>query len=402
METIIQQQVTEMVEGIVEIALECKLNLESTTSKILELLKGQAARIVRQLIEMANEAMLEDKAGRRREGLAVERLADKRAVMTQIGEIQYQRTYYVNQGTGTYGYPIDQIIGVKPYERVEVGLSKAMVSKSREESYERVVNDCCEGNLSRQTVLNKIRLAEAVIERPAERTRVPELHIDADEDHVAMQGKRNRSRTNVPLVSVYEGIDQDGKRHRYRNVFHISAYGKEPDALWEEVLTQVEERYDLCGTKIYLHGDGAGWIASGMEWLPNATFVLDKYHKNKYIRQMLAGYNSEKAAWLRKDLCQALDGMDEDYFDNLVQMMLTEMPHRKEEITQSSSYLRSHMAAIAICAKDPAAGRGVVLLILCKPRRGGSGGPGQSLSLPPWIQPNTAGTGGQGGKRSGP
>jgi hypothetical protein len=322
-ETIILRLVREMVGEIFGIALECRLNLESMTPRILELLKGHAAEIVQQLIKMTDKALLEDKAGRRREGLVVERRADKRSVMTQIGEIRFERTYYLNQGTGTYGYPIDQLTGIKPYEHIDTDLSKALVRKSREESYNRAVMDCCEGKLSRQTVLNKIREAEAVIEKPLQRKSVPELHFDADEDHVALQGKptlqgkRSRSRTSVPLVSVYEGIEEDGKRHRCRNVFHISAYGESPEALWEDVLTQTEQRYDLSDTRIYLHGDGAGWIAKGMEWLPKARFVLDKYHKNKYIRQMLAGYDVTRVRQLHANLNQALYDMDEGYYDNI-------------------------------------------------------------------------------------
>lgn len=358
MDKIIPQLVMEMTEEIIKVTLECKLNLERATPRILELIKRRATEIMQYLIEMTDKSLLEDKAGRRKEGWVVERHGDERAVMTQIGEIRYERTYYQNTGTGTYGYPIDQITGIMPYQHVDVGLSKVLVSKSREESYHRVVNECCKGKLSRQTVLNKIRRAGAMIDKPLDRISVPELHIDADEDHVALQGGLSRSRTNVPLISVYEGIEEDGKRKRCRNVFHISAYGKEPDILWEDVLTRIEHRYDLGRTRIYLHGDGAGWIAKGMEWLPNATFVLDKYHKNKYIRQMLAGYGTGKAARLREDLDQALCDMDEDYYNNIVEMLLAEMPQRADKITEAANYLRNHMPAIAIHASDPGAGNG--------------------------------------------
>ncbi|MHC1785943.1 MAG: ISLre2 family transposase [Christensenellales bacterium] len=358
MEDIILQLVVELVGEITSTALECRLNLEKMTPKLLDLLKRRAAEIVQQLINMADSALLADKAGRRKEGWVVERRADKRCVMTQIGEIRYERSYYLNKGTGTYGYPIDQFTGTAPYERVDLSLSKALVSKSRGASYGKAVKDCCEGNLSRQTVLNKIREAEAVIEKPLERRSVAELHIDADEDHVALQDKRQRSRTNVPLISVYEGIEEDGKRHRCKNVFHISAYGKSPDTLWEDVLTQTEQRYDMSDTKVYLHGDGAEWIAKGMAWLPNARFVLDKYHKNKYLRQMLAGYDVKKAHQLYADLNQALYDMDEDYYDNIVGKILAEMPQRAEKIMQAANYLRDHMPDIAIHAKDPSAGNG--------------------------------------------
>lgn len=358
METIIQQTGIKMAGEIVETALRCHLNLEKAIPRIMESLYGHTVGILQQLIEATDKSMLADKAGRRKEGWVVERHGDRRAVMTKIGELQYERAYYENKRTGTYGYPIDQIIGVASYQRVGTGLSKELVSESRQQSYHRTAESCCSGRLSRQTVLNKIRRAEAVIEKPPGTVSVPELHIDADEDHVAMQDSRYRSRTTVPLVSVYEGIEGEGTRNHCRGIFHISAYGKSPDTLWEEVVTRIEQRYDLANTRIYLHGDGAGWIARGMEWLPNASFVLDKYHKNKYVHQLLAGYDAGRMRQLRRDLDQALYDMDEEYFENIVQMLLYEMPQRAEEITEAANYLRSHMPAIAIQRTDPSAGNG--------------------------------------------
>ena len=74
-----------------------------------------------------------------------------------------------------------------------------------------------------------------------------------------------------------------GKRIYCREVFHVSEYGKTPDDLWEQVSSEIAKRYDLDGNNVYLHGDGASWIRGGLEWIPEAVFVLDKYHKNKAI-----------------------------------------------------------------------------------------------------------------------
>ena len=249
METIIQQMIGEMVGEIIKTAVECELNLEKTVPRVQKVIYQRTREILHKLIEATDKSLLEDKTGRQKEGWVVERRGDKRSIMTQIGEVQYQRTYYYNERAGTYGYPIDQITGVIPYQRVDVGLGKELVIHSRQQSYERSIRECCEGKLSRQTVLNKIRRAEAVIRKPCETKSVPELHIDADEDHVALQRNRHRQRTTVPLISVYEGIEENGKRRKCKNVFHISAYGKETNDLWEEVLTRIEQRYDLTRTK---------------------------------------------------------------------------------------------------------------------------------------------------------
>ena len=249
-------------------------------------------------------------------------------------------------------------LGVLPYQRVEEELSKELVSESRHQSYQRTVDTCCGGMLSRQTVLEKIRKAEPVIETLNDRKSVPFLHIDADEDHVSLQGSPRKGRVNVPLVSVYEGIESDGKRNRCKEVFHISAYGKKPEALWEDVLSRMEERYDLSHTQIYLHGDGASWIAEGLEWLPNAVFVLDTYHKNKYITEMLADCNPSDKRMLREAIQQALNDGDEDYFGNAVRYLLDHVPQRREKVLKAARYLENHREAIAIRHNDPQARNG--------------------------------------------
>ncbi len=358
METIIQQIIKKLVEEIFGAATECELNLEKMTPRIQESLRVSTAEILRTLIELTDKYMLEDKAGRRKEGWVEERLGDIRTIMTGIGELQYRRAYYCNKKTGKYCYPTDLITGVMPYQHVDTCLSKELVSTSRQQSYYNTAKSCCAGEVSSQTVMNKIRKAEAVIDIPSEKKSVPELHIDADEDHVALQRSPSHSGTIVQLVSVYEGFEKNGKRSCCKNVFHISDYGKTPDELWDEVLTRIEQHYDLTNTKIYLHGDGASWICKGKEWLHDAVFVLDLYHKNKYIQQLLAGYDPKKTHQVRLDLNQTLNDQDKDYFDSIVQMLLTDVPQRADKIREAAAYLRSHMPAIAISATDPKARNG--------------------------------------------
>lgn len=68
LDKIIPQLVMEMTEEIIKVTLECKLNLERATPRILELIKRRATEIMQYLIEMTDKSLLEDKAGRRKEG----------------------------------------------------------------------------------------------------------------------------------------------------------------------------------------------------------------------------------------------------------------------------------------------------------------------------------------------
>ena len=79
------------------------------------------------------------------------------------------------------------------------------------------------GQVSRQTVLHKIRKAQAEEEPRVERRHVPVIPIGADEEHVKLQNGNSRI---VPLISVYEGIERKRKRGVCKNVFHRSRYGE--------------------------------------------------------------------------------------------------------------------------------------------------------------------------------
>ena len=59
--------------------------------------------------EKRDRELLEDRAGRRRAGLRVERRGDKREILTRLGKLEYTRTYY-KKASGGYEYPVDSIL----------------------------------------------------------------------------------------------------------------------------------------------------------------------------------------------------------------------------------------------------------------------------------------------------
>lgn len=271
-----------------------------------EFFAPKVGRVVTELLgayyEKKDEALLADKEGRKASGLTVQRRNDSRQILTRLGTVEYQRTYY-KQKQGGYCYPVDELADVDRYERISGGVSLDLVETAIAMSYAKSSQTVTGGKVSRQTVMNKLRQSSVPASEVVVRRKVPILHVDADEDHVHLQTGEN---TIVPLISIYEGVEKQGRRGRCKNVFHISEYGKKPDDLWEEALNELERRYDLEGTKIYLHGDGAAWIRQGLDWLPNSAFVLDRYHKNKALKQAVSGierrYGCQYEALLRKRL----------------------------------------------------------------------------------------------------
>jgi len=355
---IILQIARKMVVQIEEKIIEKELNIEESMPELVKITQGAALEMYHELIEQADAAIKAAKQDRKQEGLVVERNQDPRTVITSIGDLTFGRTYYWNNGKGCYEYPVDRLLGIERYERIEPGLTKGLVSCARTRSYRDSSQRKCKGSVSAQTVMNKIRKVEPVIRKCEEKRKVPYLHIDADEDHVALQRSKYRKSTEVPLVSIYEGTEAVGKRKRCKEVFHISEYGKSTEELWEEVLERIEQKYDLEDTKIYVHGDGARWIKEALDWLPKSRFVLDPYHKNKYVTEVVAGCDAEERQMLRTAIQNALENENTAYFTKAIQYALEKHPEREEAIINAATYLLNQMEGVSIRKQDPEACNG--------------------------------------------
>ena len=304
--------------------------------------------------EKLDAELLADKKGRRKAGLVVERKGCKRELLTTLGYLEYNRTYYKKTADGCYAFPIDAVAGIEHYQRLSDCVSQNLVDAAREMSYARSSNAVTCGQVSRRTVGNKVRQSTPVTPLTVRKS-VPVLHVDADEDHVMLQSGHG---TIVPLVSVYEGTDRIGKRGVCRNCWHRATYGQKPDDFWEDTLNEIERRYDLTGTKIYLHGDGAAWIRKGLEWLPNSVFVLDRFHKNKALKNAVSGIEKDVGKQYERVLRKALNDDDRDLFEQAAESLIDQYPEREKTIRQNTDYLLENYEAIRICKTDPEAIRG--------------------------------------------
>ena len=344
METSITQIGTKFIRGILEYFSESRgiLTLSEIERDMTQRVRECACELMGQYMEEVDARMLADKAGRRAAGYTVERRHEGRRLLTACGEVYCERTYYSHKGGG--------------YARVSDGVSVSLAGAACRMSYAESSRSVADGIVSRQTVMNKVRECSAVSPlKPPQKRRVSALHIDADEAHVTLRGGR---KSIVPLISVYEGIDRQGKRGVCRNVIHISEYGRTPDELWEQALSEAESRYELDGAAVYLHGDGAAWVKKGLEWFPNAVFVLDKYHKNKEITAMTAGLDTLPGKEYQVQIRYALARNDSRFLAELADSLIAELPWREAVIRQAARYLSNQIEGVAICSADPESNNG--------------------------------------------
>ena len=305
-------------------------------------------------VENLDKEIKADKKWRRKNGIVVERNSDKREIFTKFGVLTYHRTYFYDKKNDTYIYLVDTVLGIDPYDRISTAVAADMVEYSGDNSYAKSSQYTTGGLISRQTVMNKTRkLKEEKLKMEAEgpKRKMQVIHIDADEDHVALQNGKNAI---VPLITIYEGTKRIGKRGKCINPYHIHGYGQNPEETWLKVANYIYDRYDIDYLKrIYIHGDGALWIKTGQEWLPKSKMVLDKYHLNKAILKATAGQEQ-----YRKSIYRSI------YEGNWIEFckLVTELKHgvqspkKRERIHEFRTYIKNNWEAITIYKEEGVSG----------------------------------------------
>ena len=305
-------------------------------------------------LENLDKEIKADKKWRKENGIVVERNNDKREIVTKSGLLTYYRTYYCDKKKGTYIYLVDEALGIKPYDRVSTAVAADMVEYSSDNSYAKSSQYATGGIVSRQTVMNKTRKLneeKLKIETKGPKRKVQVLHIDADEDHVALQDGKNAI---VPLITIYEGTKRIAKRGQCINPHHIHGFGQGIEETWLKVANYIYDRYDIDYLKrIYIHGDGALWIKTGLEWLPKSKTVLDKYHLNKAILEATAGQEQ-----YRKAVYSSIYEGDLPRFSKLVNELkqTAQSPKKRERINQFKNYIKNNWKAITIYKKEGVGG----------------------------------------------
>jgi hypothetical protein len=323
MEHIIHQLVQDFTTAILDEAGKlATAGVGEATDRMLELCKEHAAAIATAALEEMDRTLCAEKSQRKDDGLVIHERGVPRRPMTAIGQLQFRRTYFEDRKDGGHVYLLDHIIGLESYERVCAHLSAKLVQAAGGMSFMNSSQAVTEGAVSRQTVRNKLLRTSELAYVPERKEVTPEaLHIFADEDHVAMQSGKSH---NVNLVTVSEGSKEVCKgRNALIDPMHIQGYRIKPERLWSYVAALCEEKYDMSEVKkVYIHGDGAGWIKCGTECFADAAHVLDAYHLNKYMKKLTAGPVCED---YRIALWKAVKDKDKAGFNSRVGDLVEEM-----------------------------------------------------------------------------
>ncbi len=216
---------------------------------------------------------------------------DTRTLISSVGD------YKSKTEKNTFTHLLEDLIGLEKNERFTEVAESFMLCEALKTSYAEAAKVLpSKQEITKTTVMNKVHsIADEIPDKIYDKPRtVPYLHIEADEDHVAEQHGRYGEDENASFISklVYlyeyrqESADAEGRYELVNKYYFSGLYpGTEGNKqLWSRVNAFIETNYDTEALKrVFISGDGAGWIKSGVTYVDNSVFCADKYHLMKYV-----------------------------------------------------------------------------------------------------------------------
>jgi len=342
----------------------------SVTAKVLEVLEGEVSyrdfemtlkkeldglgcEVLKAVLEELDREIKTDKA-RKKEWSVVRK--DDKDLLTPFGKVNYERTYYRHKESNEYTYLVDQKAGFKPRSRISENVKAELIDASAIMSYENATVELSRYNqelkMSKQTVGNCIKAFEAKEDPvPEEKKKVKVLYIEADEDHIKVRGRKRK--TMAKLVYIHEGAIGE-KRKKLINTRYFTTVNRKPDELWYEIAEYIDQHYDIDSIdQIFLSADGASWIKVGLDYIYDATFILDKFHLNKSIKAATA-----HAKELKKQVYRGIYSLDQEkVLSNLRKAhQQAEGAARQKRIIDAAVYIRNNWGGIEAQVKHPEVG----------------------------------------------
>lgn len=288
----------ELVNGLIEAEDKFFQNpkdfhsLETTVKATTE---AFSASFLGNVLSSMNEKIYKD--GWRQGKYTVQR-TDQRTLISSVGDITFDSTYYRDKRNKAYHYLVEEILGLDAHERFTEEAEVLLLTEAMKTSYSEATKALpSRQNITKTTVMNKIHgiVDEIPISESDNKKCCKYLFIEADEDHVAEQhGRWTNKEDNSSFISrlayVYEYKRESPTckaRKELVNTFYfggVYAGSTGVEKFWSNVENFIEKNYEPDEIEqIFISGDGAQWIKSGAKYLYKAVFCMDKFHLMKYI-----------------------------------------------------------------------------------------------------------------------
>ena len=321
MSPIVQQIILEMLKEIDESVMEMvagKLDLSQFILTNQENFREHLCQLVGQALEQVDQAIMDSAYRRRFYSVKDKR---ERTYLASIGSLVFTRRYYQDKRTGERVFLLDELVGIEKRSRLSLDLKAKLLEDAAQMSYKQSGDRNGGGTKpSKSTVMHVVhrdgKAISAWDQLKDQPMPVPEtLFVEADEDHVPHQDGTNHF---LKMVYVHEGYRSVGKKFQLIRPFYIT--GEYPgtagtEEIWQTTLDCIMKQYGgQMPKRFFLAGDGASWIKTGADFLPNCMVVYDKFHLRKACKQAAIGVPGNLGDILMHWALQGHSSYLNDYF----------------------------------------------------------------------------------------
>ena len=276
---------------------------------------------------------------------------EPRELVTKAGILRYRRRYFAHIHSNEKCFLVDKLVGVDKYERIDKSVKADICNLVSRHSYQESSYLACADLISKQSVkriIKEVNIPEPPCLPQGEPLNV--LHIQVDEDHVAMQDGHCKQHR---IAVIHSPSQRRGKRvYLPQKRYVFGRNGEAVEDFWDRVWEEICKNYNLSKNCVfYIHGDGAAWIRSGAKLLPNARYVLDKYHVMESINRIAPAGSEENSA-----LKYFVINNQRSDFKRLSELCLGRFERKEESQEQARQYCLRNWTGISIWHEDPASG----------------------------------------------
>ena len=290
-----------------------------------------SARFLSMVLSEINKKLCDD-AWRKREYSIIRH--DDRTLISSVGDVVFESTYFKKKEDDSKHYLLEEMLGLAAHERFSEAAETEILKEAVKTSYQEATKAVpSKSKITKTTVMNKVHgIADAMPLQVVEKKKECEyLFIEADEDHVSEQHGR-WIKENPGFISrlayVYEYKQEHPKiagRKELVGTYYFSGLYEGSDgvkAFWEEVQRYIEATFDTDVLKrVFISGDGAGWIKSATIYVDCSLYCVDKFHMTKYINRA-ANQMLDDAEEAKENLYRYIYKKQRKSFENYIEHML--------------------------------------------------------------------------------
>lgn len=284
-----------------------------------------------------------------------------RRIMTGLGELSFEREYYVAKRTGSDGFfYVDDALGLPRRDYYDPYFKSLIVALCADHSYGqsgeiasasigtrfKAFRSAAWRNISRQTVRNILKAAVLPDPEITALANTPEtIYVQMDEKFVHSQNQ-NGQECEIKLAVIYDGIQMVSPSRNVLLNRHVIGSIDGIGPLRNGLLDYLSRAYDLTKIKhIVLSGDGAAWIKNSSSELKLAPqirplLVLDRFHTFQAVHRMTTDPD------LRDVLRDCLLHNRRHEFEKATIALIALDPEREEAIRGQMNYLLSNWHSI--------------------------------------------------------